>query len=206
MTRKKRWVWMIAFVLVGLALLPSYVRAYRVGGPSDAPTYLLGELFFVNWAAYDIRLPYTDVSLIAHSDPERGDVVMYRVPGEEPWIFKRIVGCPGDVIEMRDNRLTINGAALEYERLDPAPYSQLAESNKLGSIIEIEAGNGPAHTISHDAAGGTYSSFGPVAVPEGHYFLIGDNRDNSRDSREYGPVPREYILGRLSRPYRSGSP
>jgi signal peptidase I len=198
---RKRWLWVTGFILLGVVLTPSYVRAYRVGGSSDAPTYMLGDLVFMNRAAYDIRLPYTDIVLLSHSQPGRGDVVMYSIPGADHTVFKRVVGCPTDVLEMRDNRLAVNGTALKYKEAGAEVDETVARKNSLGSIIEIESGNGPSHPIAHSPDGGPYASFGPVDVPEDHYFLVGDNRDNSMDSRAYGPVPRERILGKLSGVY-----
>jgi signal peptidase I len=200
--RRRRWLWSIAVLLVMLAMTPSYLRAFRVGGPSDAPTYLMNDLVLVNKAAYDLRLPYSGIVLLSHSDPVRGDVVLYRVPGEGSTVFKRIVGCPGDVVEMKDNHLSINQEAIRYETENAEDYSDVAGTHGLGSMVEIEIGLGPDHTVSH--SGGEW--FGPVSVPPDHYFMMGDNRDNSRDSRLYGPVPRQDIVGKLSRPYLRGSP
>ena len=154
----------------------------------------------VNKAAYDLRLPYTNIVLSSHSEPQRGDVVLYRVPDEGYTVFKRIVGCPGDVVEMIDNHLIINQDPLEYELLHAADYSEIAASHRLGSIVEMERGLGTDHTVSHSGHESSSASFGPVIVPQDQYFVMGDNRDNSRDSRTYGSVPRESIIGRLGRP------
>jgi signal peptidase I len=199
-------LWSVAVFLVILAVTPSYLRAFRVGGPSDAPTYLVNDLVLVNKAAYDLRLPYTGIVLLSHSDPERGDVVLYRVPEEGNTVFKRVVGCPGDVIEMKDNHLIINDDPLRYEREDPEAYAGVAGSHGLGSIVEIEVGIGPRHTVSHAGDASPRGDLGPLVVPPGRYFVMGDNRDNSRDSRMYGPVRRDHIIGKLSRPYLRGSP
>ncbi len=184
-------------VLLALLITPSYVRAFRVQGASEAPNYLLGDLVFVNKAAFDIRLPYTDIVLLSHSRPRHGEQVLYRRPGMEYSIFKRVIGCPGDTIEMRHNHLIVNGTTLTYEMQDPAAYDQIPEANRTGTVFEKEIGNGLARVVTYTPGAGSYASFGPVEIPEDHYFLIGDNRDNSLDSRDYGPVPRERILGKL---------
>jgi signal peptidase I len=195
--KARRWVWIVVAAAVVVALIPSYVRAYRVAGASDAPSYFPGDRVLINKAAYDIRLPYTDLVVVSHADPEVGDMVLYRSPGSELLVFKRVVGGPGDVISMRDNHLTVNGNALAYAGADEEAYRSISMADRLGSVIETEAGNGPAHPITYTPGAGRRASFEPVRVPEGHYYLIGDNRDLSEDSRAYGPVPRERVLGRL---------
>jgi len=200
---RKRWLLpLVAIIGIGV-ITPSYVRAYRVAGSSDAPSFLVGERILVNKAAYDVRLPYTDIIIRSHSQPEPGDVVLFRSPESDALIFKRIVGCPGDTVAMRDNRLEINGIALQYERVDARDYQAIAEQNNLGTLIEREMGHGPPHLVTHTPGASCDASFGPVRVPEDHYFVLGDNRGNSSDSRMYGTVPRRSILGKVSDAFRS---
>jgi len=203
MKKKKRWFLLLIAVIGIGAITPSYVRVYRVDGFSDAPTFLVGDLILVIKAAYDVRLPYTDIVILCHSQPQSGDVVMYQSPGDDFLVFKRVIGCPGDTVVMRHNRLEINGIPLQYERVDGKEYSPIAKQNNLGTIIEKETGNGPPHLMTHTPGASLYASFGPVLVPEGHYFVMGDNRDNSRDSRMYGSVPRHSIVGKVIHGYRS---
>jgi signal peptidase I len=193
----KRWL-SIAFILVCVGVLvPSYVRAYRVAGASDAPSYLVGDRILVNKAAYDIRLPYSGVVVVSHSEPDLGDVVLYRSPRNDGLVFKRVVGRPGDMVSMQENHLTINGKALRYAAVDDAAHASVADANLLGSAIEIEAGHGPEHAITYTPGAGPLASFAPVRVPDRHYYMIGDNRDHSEDSRSYGPVSRDRILGKV---------
>lgn len=192
--RKHGW---IVAILAALAVTPSYVRAYRVGGASEAPSYLVGDLIVVNKAAYDIRLPYTGVVLLSHSEPGPGEMVMFRRPGEEYVVFKRILGCPGDTITTEDGRFIINGTPLEYtERSSRFPVD-VADTNKLGTVTETETGYGPEHLITRSPGSKAFPPLEPFIVPEGYYYLVGDNRNVSLDSRSYGPIPRASIIGKV---------
>lgn len=203
--RRARWLvpWVAVIALV--AAVPSYVRAYRVDGASDAPSFLVGERIFVIHAAYDVRLPYTGITLFSHARPERGDVVLFRSPDGEAPVFKRVIGCAGDTVEMRDHRLEINGVPLRYGPIDRARFRPVAERNRLGAIVAEETGNGAPHLVTYTPGLQSAASFGLVRVPEDHYFVMGDNRDHSRDSRAYGSIPRRSILGRVVSPNRTGS-
>jgi len=195
---KKRWLWLLLVVLLIVVLIPSYLRVFRVEGCSDAPSFLVGDRILVNKAAYDLRLPYTNRVLWNRADPRPGDVVLFNPPGEEILVFKRVVAGPGDTIAMDNNRIGINGVILQYEKVDPEPYIAVAAINRLGEVIEKESGHGDPHLITQTTAADSEASFEPVEVPEGHYFVMGDNRDNSLDSRMYGPIPRQSILGRVA--------
>ena len=115
-------------------------------------------------------------------------------------IFKRVVGRPGDTVLMQDNRVTINDLPLAYGEDVRSDYKQVPAENSLGSVVLMETGNGPGNLVTFTPGPCASASFGPVDVPEGHYFLMGDNRGNSLDSRAYGPVPRRWIVGRMGRP------
>lgn len=199
--RTTRWL-VPLLVVTGIgAAIPSYVRAYRVSGASDAPSFLLGDRILALKAAYDIRLPYTDIVIFSHSQPQAGDMVLFQPPGEDVSVFKRVVGCPGNTLVMEGNHLEINRVRLQYEEVNEREFQTVAARNRLGEVIERETGNGPPHLITYTGSG-PHASFGPIHVPENHYFVVGDSRDNSRDSRMYGPIPRDAILGRVVRVYR----
>jgi signal peptidase I len=188
---------LVAVVVLVAALVPAYMRAYRVVGWSDAPSFLVGDRILINKTAYDIRLPYTDVVLFSHSKPGLGEVVLFRSPGDGALVFKRVAGRPGDTVVIQDSHLEIDGSPLRYERVKRAQYESVAVQNELGAIIEREIGLGPPHLMTHTPGASTYASFGPFRVPEDHYFVLGDNRDHSEDSRMYGCIPRESIVGRV---------
>ena len=185
--------------IVLLAVRSSLVAAYRVAGASDAPTLLLGDLVLINKAAYDLRVPFTGWTLLRRGDPQRGDLVLCRVRGKEGLLVKRVVGVIGDVIELRANRLSINGKQASYDDLDSAEFARTAAQHGTGSRFAVERIAGASRLISYNSPGTALSNFGPFAVPDGQYFLLGDNRDNSYDSRDAkcGCVPREAILGRM---------
>ena len=197
-TRRRRWWIRVAIIVLALFLgAPAVVRAYRVHGPSDAPTYLWGDLVLVNMAAYDLGVPFTRLRLVSWADPERGDFILFPIPETGHVGFKRVVGLPGDQIEMRENVLLVNRVPLEYEPQDPDDLGSIPAINWMGTVVALERGLGEDHVVTFTPGHTAEEAFGPVTVAEGHYFTLGDNRDHSRDSRHYGAVPREQILGRL---------
>jgi signal peptidase I len=183
-----------ALLVVAFALLPAYVRAYTLSGASDAPTLLLGDWVWVNRAAYDLRIPYSDRVLWSRAGPALGDLVLVENPEQGNLVFKRVVALPGDRVGMHQHHLTLNGRALAYAAADPAAFAAVPAENLLGSAFEVETLGAQAHLISYTPGSAT-SSFPEVLVPADHYFLMGDNRDASRDSRAWGPVPRQRLQG-----------
>lgn len=174
----------LLIILAGLSLLalPLVARAYRVAGSSDVPSFLDGDLVLVNRAAYACGLP------------ARGDVVLARLPGSEQPVFKTIIGLPGERLEVRAGFVTINGHALRYGRIAPSVLSPQAAGILPGSILVRERGFGLDHLVVISPAD---RHFGPVQIPEDHYFLLGSNRAASIDSRHFGPVPRQSIRGEI---------
>jgi len=197
--------WTVPALLV-LLIVPAYVRAYRVHGPSEAPSYVWGEIILVNRAAYDLRLPYTRLTLLSHGDPRPGDVILIRSPGRDHDVIRRVVGLPGDTVEVRRSRVVLNGVELGYRPRDAVDFAGLAEENRIGETVEQEHGAGPAHPITYTPGGCSLADAGPFEVPDGHYFLLGDNRDHCTDSRRVGPVPRQHIRGRVIGKLRRLSP
>ena len=153
------------------------------------PTLLVGDFILVDKFSYGLRLPVTETKIIETGEPERGDVVVFRLP-QNPSInyIKRVVGLPGDTIVYEDHRLIINGGLIELER---SPGSTPAEP------VYVEHLDGREHEIlitnSYSVKDGVYT------VPEGHYFVMGDNRDNSKDSRFIEAIPESHLVGEAVR-------
>ena len=159
-----------------------------ISGASMQPTLLDGDKVWVNKLAYDVKIPFTEISLAELSDPNRGDVVIIDSKKADKRLVKRIVGVPGDTVYMQNNALVINGEAANYEVL----------SRNDDAIIILEELPDKSHQarLSNHFVSRTARSYGPSVVPEGQYIVLGDNRDNSADSRVYSFVPREEIIGR----------
>lgn len=161
-----------------------------ISGASMLPTLLDGDKVWVNKLAYDVKIPFTGISLARISDPVRGDIVIIDSKKADKRLVKRIVGIPGDTIYMQNNALVINGVAANYEILsrdDDALiiWEELPDKSHRARLSR--------HFISRSSR-----SYGPKVVPAGQYFVLGDNRDNSADSRVYSFIPREEIIGRSS--------
>jgi len=152
---------------------------------SMKPTILEGDRILVNKLAYDARIPLTHIALHRFAEPQRGDIVVFDSKAADTRLVKRVIGLPGDVVAMTVNRLTINGIDARYSGVEYEP----------DAIFAIETYAGRSYRIELSPGGGRASTFGPIRVPEDHYLVLGDNRDNSADSRFYGFVPREEIVG-----------
>ena len=153
---------------------------------SMKPTILEGDRILVNKMAYDIRLPFTHLSLVKIADPVRGEIIIFDSVKADKKLVKRVIGVPGDIVEMKQNMLIINGQVLDYEI-----------KNKLASNTDsIEKLLGVDHMIRTHNTPSRLASFGPVSVPDNFYLALGDNRDSSADSRVIGFVPRAEITGR----------
>lgn len=154
---------------------------------SMKPTILEGDQILVNKLAYDIRLPFTNIHLLKLSDPVRGDVIVFDSKASGNKLVKRVIGVPGDVVSLKDNSLTINGEPLKYEEVaSTRSTTDKQEKNLLGTEYLIRTGK----------HGSELSNFQAVKVPTDYYLALGDNRDNSADSRVIGFIPRNEIVGR----------
>ena len=157
---------------------------------SMKPTIQEGDRVVVNKLAYDLKVPFTTIEIFKWGDPERGDIVVLFSPVDGTRLVKRVVGIPGDRIFMKENQLFVNGKAAEWRPIG-REYNQL-QGNTL--VVEENLA-GRTHEVMFSPERPSVRSFGPVVVPEGFYFVMGDNRDNSNDSRFIGLIARRRIVG-----------
>jgi signal peptidase I len=196
---RDRWRrYVAALLLIAAACLPQYVSAYTVSGPSEAPTLLLGDRVIVDRAAYDLKLPYPTIRLARVGEPRRGDLGLFLVPNRNTLGLKRVVGIPGDCVEMKENRLTINGRPVEYSPLSRPDFDGIPPAHGLGTVVMLERGElNEGRRITFTPGNSTLRAFAPVDVPDESVFLLGDHRDNSNDSRAFGPIGRDLIGGKV---------
>jgi len=155
-------------ILLALFIRAFVVQAFKIPSGSMEPTLLVGDHILVNKFLYGVKLPFFQSTLIPISTPERGDIIVFIYPEDKSKDFiKRVIGTPGDRVQMQDKQLLVNGQPFD---------------DKYGYYNE--------------KAGNPSRSFGPVVVPEDHYFVMGDNRDHSMDSRFWGFVPSEAVKGK----------
>ncbi len=161
------WIKSIVIALI-LALITraTVVQAFRIPTGSMQDTLLVGDFLLVNKFLYGSRIPFTDIRLPRVQAPKAGDVIVFEHPTEGKDYIKRCIGLPGDVVEMRNDVVYVNEVALDE------PY------RNLSSYV------------------GPMSNYGPVKVPKGHLFMLGDNRHNSRDSRSWGMLDQKHLKGK----------
>lgn len=164
---------------------------------SMQPTIEIGDRIVVDKAAYDLRLPFTHISLVHRADPQRGDIVVLDSSAAGERLVKRVIGVPGDQIALVQNHLYVNGNAADYR---PITVSGIRDDREDPALYAIEDTGNLHHAVRWSiAAEGHTRDFGPVTVPANQYLLLGDNRDNSADSRYFGFFPRNEITGRATR-------
>ncbi|NMV36992.1 signal peptidase I [Ralstonia insidiosa] len=197
-------------VIAAVFLLRSFViEPFKIPSGSMIPTLQIGDFILVNKYTYGIRLPIVNKKVVELNQPQRGDVMVFRYPKDESMDYiKRVIGVPGDVVKYDNKRLTVNGQPATY-----APQSDYLDGERLTYSKQYQETLGTvSHNILNDADRPAYVS-GPddfpfrenctynqtgftCKVPEGHYFMMGDNRDNSADSRYWGFVPDKNIVGK----------
>lgn len=178
-------------VLLFVLVIRSFIfEPFRIPSGSMKPTLLVGDFIFVKKFSYGLRLPVTETKIIETGEPERGDVVVFRLPSDPRVNYiKRVIGLPGDEVRFERQRLTINGVAMDLsingETFDGAPvYVENLDGRIHQTLI---------HNPGHSKQDGIY------IVPDGQYFVMGDNRDRSKDSRFIGTIPEKYLVGEAVR-------
>ncbi|WP_295999584.1 signal peptidase I [Rugamonas sp.] len=166
---------------------------------SMRPNLLEGDVVFVNRLAYNVKLPLTDIVLARTGDPRRGDIVTFYSPQDGTRLIKRLIALPGDRVEMRNEELTINGQPSRYTALGNGVETIEHVGNLTSLQVREQTRDTSAHRIQILPQLDVPRDYGPVTVPADRYLMLGDNRDNSRDSRYIGLVPRELLIGRAVR-------
>jgi signal peptidase I len=188
------WLKAIAWTIVAWVLLTNFViQAYRIPSPSMERTLLVGDVLFVNKFLYGAKVPLVDIHTPALKEPRRGDIVVFLSPIEDSMLVKRLIGVPGDTIEMRNGTLLRNGTALEEpyaQSVDPAWHADDATRRTMRAMqLPHYVGADP------DGYAPDVHDWGPLVVPHDSLWMMGDNRDQSRDSRFWGLVPRRNVRG-----------
>tara|TARA_B100001123_G_scaffold149311_1_gene172876 strand:- start:86 stop:907 length:822 start_codon:yes stop_codon:yes gene_type:complete len=181
-------------ILVVFVLRSFIVEPFRIPSGSMLPSLYIGDFILVSKFSYGLRLPLVNQKVFSIGTPKRGEVLVFRFPRNPKTNFiKRVVGVPGDIVEYKNKRLRINGNVVDIEKVDRERTEQGAtRSDQVEKYIESLGKS--SHGILLDSA--LYSRDGRIKVPENQFFVMGDNRDHSNDSREWGFVPEENIVGR----------
>ncbi|MBC7794380.1 MAG: signal peptidase I [Clostridia bacterium] len=190
----------VGAILVALLLRSFVVEAFKIPSGSMIPTLHIGDQIFVNKFIYGPRIPFTEIRIMEWAQPKRGEVIVFVIPTESHEdLIKRVIGVPGDTIQVRDGTLLLNGSAVQDEVLGKSTeWDRKLETgiwSQQHSTAITERLDDKTFTVLDD--GETRGdSMGPFTVKPGHVFVMGDNRDRSYDSRFWGQVPMQNVLGR----------
>ncbi len=205
MPRRLRRHWqdyrgLLAFLLLMLGFRSAWADWVYVPTGSMNPTILEGDRLLVDKHIYGLRVPFTLVHLTWGEDPARGDIIVFRSPADGIQLVKRVIAVPGDTVAMHAEQLIVNGVAERYAPGDTRELQTLlAATQAQDPTVVRESGIGVVHDILLLPDRWAPSTLGPMVIPKGRYFVLGDNRDNSADSRYIGLVPRRNIFGRATR-------
>ena len=199
---KALWEWrgLWLFIAIMLVFRSAIADWNQVPSGSMTPSILAGDRIVVDKLAYGLRIPFTLQRLANWAEPARGDVVTFLSPLDDRLLVKRVIGLPGDLVSLDENVLTVNGKAAAYRQLS-ATEAGLAEGGEHQPERYLqESILGASHLIMlhPKARTSSHRNLPPSVVPEGHYLVLGDNRDNSEDSRAIGFVDAERIVGRAT--------
>ena len=188
-------------ILVVLLLRSFVVEPFRIPSGSMMPTLLVGDFILVNKFAYGLRWPVLNQKFLDIGEPERGDVMVFRFPRDASIDYiKRVIALPGDQVDYRDKTVYVNGEPLEQTSLGDYVGDNGEPTGLLEAVEQVDDEH--EHSILINPRTGDFPrscgvlARGPVTVPEGDYFVMGDNRDNSNDGRCWGFVPEENLVGK----------
>lgn len=192
----REWIRSIVVIVVVVVSFRAAIADWNdVPTGSMKPTILEGDRIVVNKLAYDLKLPFTRIRLLRWAAPERGDIVVLFSPEDGTRLVKRVVGLPGDRLAMDHNRLVVNDRQVRYAPVD----QDLGTTATPGRVVTEELlGDGATHPVLITPGCVANRSFDPILVPQDHFFVMGDNRDESLDSRHFGMVARDAIVGRAT--------
>lgn len=181
----------ILMILIVSSLRSALADWNDVPTGSMKPTIQEGDRVVVNKLAYDLKVPFTTMAIFKWADPSRGDIVVLFSPVDGTRLVKRVVALPGDKVEMRDNQLFVNG---RLAKQSPIAIASTDDSGAAEVLDEDLYGHNHKVMLMPEVM--AVRSFGPIVVPKGNYFVLGDNRDNSNDSRFIGFIERRRIVGK----------
>lgn len=189
---------LLVLAVVLFAIRSSLADWSDVPTGSMKPTILEGDRVYVNKLAYDLKVPFTTWHLAQWANPQRGDIVVFFSPYDGKRLVKRVIGVPGDSVELKNDVLVLNGQPVSYQPIDQKLLRDVAGADLASHVFAHEQLPGRPHSVAAYPAAQALRDFGPIQVPDGQYFMMGDNRDDSFDSRYWGMVERSRIVGRAT--------
>ncbi len=185
------WLRSIAVAVIGWLILTSFfVQTFVITSGSMEGTLLVGDFVIVNRAAFGGRVPLTDLRVPGYADPARGDILVFDPPHDDTLVLvKRLVGMPGDTLEMKEQVLFVNGTAQGESYVSDTGLPDYHSADMLWQRDHFVGSNAQEYMPTRD-------NWGPIAIPQGHYFMMGDHRDDSLDSRVWGLLERWRFEGR----------
>lgn len=190
---------LLLFVFLMLIFRGAIADWHPVPTGSMKPTILEGDVVWQNKLAYDLKVPFTNITIANLGQPQRGDIVVINSTAADKRLIKRLIGMPGDEIALVDSQLFINGMAANYSTDQSNGLIPLRQSDKEQVIYAWEHfANMPTHAVSVKRRSGHLTQNFSTVVPDGRYFFMGDNRDNSADSRYYGAMARNELRGKAT--------